>query len=84
MVHYLLESEVELYGGVEQQGIEHHHTNPNKHVGFLASFFWALKWCTVVAALFAVVVFGSPSIIALAVSFLTSHIQLPPFGCIGT
>src|SRR4051794_8839487 len=55
MVHYLLESEVELYGGVEQQGIEHHHTNRNKHVGFLASFFRALKWCTVRAALFAVV-----------------------------
>jgi multidrug efflux pump subunit AcrB len=26
MVHYLLESEVELYGGVEQEGVEHKHT----------------------------------------------------------
>src|SRR4051812_16977978 len=56
MVHYLLESEVELYGGVEQEGLAHDHSDHNHHVGFLASFFWALKWCTVAAALFAVVV----------------------------
>src|SRR5205807_1694786 len=43
MVHYLLESEVELYGGVEQQGLAHHHADPNYHVGFKASFLWAVK-----------------------------------------
>jgi multidrug efflux pump subunit AcrB len=43
MVHYLLESEVELYGGVEQQGFKHTHANPNRHVGFISSFFWAAR-----------------------------------------
>ena len=43
MVHYLLESEVELYGGVEQKGFQHNHEDPDKHVGFGDSFIWALK-----------------------------------------
>src|SRR5215216_3564918 len=34
MVHYLLESEVELYGGVEQEGLAHDHSERNRHVGF--------------------------------------------------
>ncbi len=32
MVHYLLESEVSLYGGEEQQGLAHEHLNLNQHV----------------------------------------------------
>ena len=40
MVHFLLESEVELYGGVEQEGFVHDHSNHNQHVGFLASLRW--------------------------------------------
>jgi multidrug efflux pump subunit AcrB len=43
MVHYLLESEVELYGGVEQEGFQHTHADPNRHVGFISSFFWAAR-----------------------------------------
>src|SRR5256885_9900118 len=35
MVHYLLESEVDLYGGVEQEGIEHVHGQRNKHLGLV-------------------------------------------------
>ncbi len=51
MVHYLLENEVELYGGVEQQGIQHSHLDPNRHVGFGDSFRWALKAMGIVAIL---------------------------------
>src|SRR4051794_5170446 len=51
MVHYLLESEVELYGGVEQQGFKHSHGSPNKHVGFGRSLAFGLKALGVVAAL---------------------------------
>jgi multidrug efflux pump subunit AcrB len=40
MVHYLLENEVELYGGVEQDGVAHHHANAHAHVTFLASLMW--------------------------------------------
>jgi multidrug efflux pump subunit AcrB len=47
MVHYLLESEVELYGGVEQEGIKHDHSNRNRHVGLIGSFFWAVRWWAV-------------------------------------
>src|SRR5258706_10392467 len=43
MVHYLLESEVELYGGVEPQGFKPTPANPNRHVGFISSFFWAAR-----------------------------------------
>src|SRR2546423_6503129 len=60
MVHYLLESEVELYGGVEQQGFSHTH-HGNRHIGFLSSFFWAVRaWCIVlvVAAALGAVGFG--------------------------
>lgn len=42
MVHYLLENEVELYGGVEQEGIAHHHASAHTHVSFLASLVWGL------------------------------------------
>src|SRR3954464_265767 len=49
MVHYLLESEVELYGGVEQQGLAHTHVDPNRHVGWLSSFFWSLKIWAIIA-----------------------------------
>jgi len=43
MVHYLLESEVELYGGVEQQGLKHTHVQHDRHVGFVASLLWSFK-----------------------------------------
>ena len=43
MVHYLLESEVELYGGVEQEGIQHDHANADHHIAFGMSTVWALK-----------------------------------------
>ena len=43
MVHYLLESEVALYGGVEQEGFTHHHEDPDKHVYLNRSLAWAAK-----------------------------------------
>src|SRR6478736_987622 len=50
MVHYLLESEVELYGGVEQAGFKHDHSDRNRHVGFISSFFWAVRaWLILLA-----------------------------------
>src|SRR5215212_4918759 len=54
MVHYLLESEVELYGGVEQQGFKHSHEDPNRHVSFWWSSLWALKVWVIIAAAVAV------------------------------
>jgi multidrug efflux pump subunit AcrB len=54
MVHFLLESEVELYGGVEQEGIAHQHSSKHKHVSFLSS----LAWGTVAFVVLAVVVSG--------------------------
>jgi multidrug efflux pump subunit AcrB len=57
MVHYLLESEVELYGGVEQEGITHTHGARNHHVGLVSSFFWAVKaW--IILAVAALVLWG--------------------------
>jgi len=50
MVHYLLESEVSLYGGQEQQGFEHSHEDPNRHVSFWWSVLWALKAWVIIAA----------------------------------
>jgi multidrug efflux pump subunit AcrB len=43
MVHYLLENEVELYGGVEQQGLEHHHQKVDTSVSFSRSLGFAFK-----------------------------------------
>ena len=54
MVHYLLEDEVELYGGLEQEGIEHHHTKPH-YVSFFASLAWGLKAFAVLLAGVAVI-----------------------------
>src|SRR6266550_3818212 len=54
MVHYLLEIEVELYGGVEQAGLKHIHADRNRHVGFLSSFIWATKCWLVLLAVLAV------------------------------
>src|SRR3982751_3500964 len=49
MVHYLLESEVELYGGVEQEGFKHSHENPDRHVGFGRALWWGAKlWALVI------------------------------------
>ena len=56
MVHYLLESEVAIYGGVEQKGFQHSHLDPNRHVGFGDSFRWALK----------AMAFGAVALVALA------------------
>jgi multidrug efflux pump subunit AcrB len=55
MVHYLLESEVFLYGGVEEPGMVHDHSDRNKHVGLIASFYWALKATFVLAVAAAIV-----------------------------
>src|SRR3954470_10003629 len=54
MVHYLLESEVSLYGGVEQEGFTHSHEDPNRHVSFWRSTLWALKAWVIIAAALAV------------------------------
>jgi multidrug efflux pump subunit AcrB len=54
MVHYLLESEVSLYGGAEQEGIAHKHEDPDRHVSFARSMGWALKACAAVALLIGV------------------------------
>jgi multidrug efflux pump subunit AcrB len=50
MVHFLLESEVDLYGGVEQEGYKHEHAPRDRHVGFLGSLIWSLQWSIVFAA----------------------------------
>ncbi|HWE02947.1 MAG TPA: efflux RND transporter permease subunit [Tepidisphaeraceae bacterium] len=52
MVHYLLESEVEMYGGVEQEGIQHTHVpHRDEHVGVIDALGWALAaWAVVVGA----------------------------------
>src|SRR4029453_10399740 len=50
MVHCLLESEVDLYGGVEQEGIEHQHGPRDKHVRFWRSLLWSLKAWVIVGA----------------------------------
>src|SRR5207237_10921635 len=55
MVHYLLESEVFLYGGAEEPGMVHDHSDRNKHVGLISSFYWALK-ATLVLAIGAVAI----------------------------
>jgi multidrug efflux pump subunit AcrB len=55
MVHFLLESEVDLYGGVEQEGIEHKHGERDHHIGFLNSLLWSLKWCSVAAIISALI-----------------------------
>jgi multidrug efflux pump subunit AcrB len=54
MVHFLLESEIELYGGIEQEGLAHDHPDHNKHV----SFFKSLAWGLVALMVLAVVVGG--------------------------
>src|SRR3954470_18919028 len=54
MVHYLLESEVWMYGGVEQEGLAHSHYDPNRHVSFWRSTLWALKAWVIIAAALAV------------------------------
>jgi multidrug efflux pump subunit AcrB len=53
MVHFLLESEVDLYGGVEQDGIQHSHGARERHIGFWKSLVWATKaWCVLLGVLF--------------------------------
>jgi multidrug efflux pump subunit AcrB len=54
MVHYLLESEVDLYGGVEQEGVEHKHGKLDHQVGFFGSLLWSLKWSSVAAIVLAI------------------------------
>src|SRR4051794_3559799 len=49
MVHYLLESEVELAGGVEQEGSRHSHETPDRHVAFGRALWWGAKlWALVI------------------------------------
>ena len=52
LVHYLLESEVEMYGGVEQEGISHHHaSHGSRHVGFFHALGWSMTaWALLLAA----------------------------------
>jgi multidrug efflux pump subunit AcrB len=57
MVHFLLESEVELYGGEEEKGHEHVHLNVHKHVGFRHSFVSAMRiWLLLMVGFVALVV----------------------------
>jgi multidrug efflux pump subunit AcrB len=58
MVHYLLESEVWLYGGVEQEGIAHFHGDPNRHVGMKRSLDWSLKLWSVLILVAAAAIAG--------------------------
>ena len=54
MVHYLLESEVDLYGGVEQEGIQHIHAPRDAHVSFGRGLLFAFKFWVVAIPLAAV------------------------------
>ena len=50
LVHYLLENEVEMYGGVEQQGLAHHHRQATAGVSFGRSIVFSLRlWGVVIA-----------------------------------
>ena len=72
MVHYLLESEVELYGGVEQEGIQHVHGAPAKGVSFLYSFFWSMCALGLLLAGFAAlagIAFGVLSLMGMKATF---------------
>ena len=54
MVHYLLESEVWMYGGVEQEGLKHVHADFRRRVGFRRSLMWALRAWVIVLAVAAI------------------------------
>jgi multidrug efflux pump subunit AcrB len=43
MVHFLLESEVSLYGGKEEHGHAHWHAEHSRHAGPVRSLAWAIK-----------------------------------------
>jgi multidrug efflux pump subunit AcrB len=43
MVHFLLESEVSLYGGQEEKGHVHWHPEHSRHAGPIRSLVWAMK-----------------------------------------
>src|SRR6185503_12448660 len=45
MVHYLLESEVWMYGGQEEEGVAHDHRDRNHHVPFIRSLIWGFVAC---------------------------------------
>ena len=66
LVHYLLESEVDMYGGVEQEGIQHAHGQPKRgRTSFFKSLAWSLMVVVgllVVAALLAGVALGAIAI----------------------
>jgi multidrug efflux pump subunit AcrB len=66
MVHYLLENEVELYGGVEQQGVQHRHARA-AYVGFFGSALWGM--------LATLVLLGAAVIVGLIIAKLpgTAH-----------
>jgi len=55
MVHFLLESEVSLYGGQEEQGHVHWHAEHNRHAGPGRSLVWAMKIWGLLAVAAAVV-----------------------------
>jgi multidrug efflux pump subunit AcrB len=50
MVHYLLESEVWMYGGEEEPGVAHDHRDRNHHVPFVRSLIWGVVACGVAIA----------------------------------
>ncbi|HET6246956.1 MAG TPA: efflux RND transporter permease subunit [Tepidisphaeraceae bacterium] len=56
LVHYLLESEVEMYGGVEQEGIQHVHGAPAKPATILHSVLWSTCALAVLAGGLAILV----------------------------
>jgi multidrug efflux pump subunit AcrB len=55
LVHYLLENEVEMYGGVEQEGVKHVHAGPT-HVHIGKSIIWALCAIGIVVAAIGILV----------------------------
>ena len=67
LVHYLLESEVSLYGGQEEPGMAHEHAERAPHVPMLRSLIWSLVVCAGIFILSAVVV--------AVIHFLPAHAQ---------
>ncbi len=60
MVHFLLESEVELYGGVEQKGYQHDHESHDHHKSFGRSLVWGTRIWLVLVALVVVLLLVLP------------------------
>jgi multidrug efflux pump subunit AcrB len=74
LVHYLLESEVSLYGGKEEPGIAHEHAERARHVPILRSLVWSLAVCAGIFILSAMVVGISHFLSAHGKQVAWSHI----------